>query len=126
MKENKPLSSKKFISLNEQEKELLTDIIPFLVIISVITRLFGVNNQLIFLSEYISSWSLIVFGFSFVIFAFYLFNGLFRRQKTGWILTCAFQSILLTYDFSVGNLLTGFLTIIIGLVMLWQIREKYS
>jgi hypothetical protein len=125
MKENKPIYSKKIISLNEQEKELLLDVIPFLVLISIIIRLLGANNHPSFLSEYISSWSLIVFGFSFIIFAFFLLNGLFKRQKTGWILTCIFQGILLIFDLSVGNSVTGFLTLIIGFWMLLQVREKY-
>jgi hypothetical protein len=126
MKENKPVSSKKNLSLNEQEKDLLLDVIPFLVITSVIIRLLGANNHPSFLSEYTSFGSLVVFGFSFIIFAFFLFNGLLKRQKTGWILTCIFQGILLTYDLSVGNLLTGILTLIVGFWMLLQIKEKYS
>jgi hypothetical protein len=126
MKENKPISSEKLLSLNNQEKNLLVKIIPFLVIISAIFRLLRANNHFIFLPEYLFYSLLIGTITVFLFFAFFLFNGLFNNKQYGWVLLCIFQGILLIYDLSVGNILTGIFTGLIGGWILMQVKEKYE
>jgi hypothetical protein len=126
MKENKPIYSKKLLSLNEQEKNLFVKIIPFLVIISAIFRLLRANNHFIFSPEYLSNSLLIGTITVFLIFAFFLFNGLFNNKQYGWVLVFIFQSILLIYDLAIGNTLTGIPTGLIGGWILMQVKEKYE
>jgi hypothetical protein len=126
MKENKPIYSKKLLSLNEQEKNLLVKIIPFLVVISAIFRLLRTTNHFIFFTEYLSYSLLIGMITAFLFFAFFLFNGLFNNKQYGWVLVCIFQSLLLIYDLSIGNTLTGIFTGLIGGWILMQVKEKYE
>jgi hypothetical protein len=125
MKEMKPFSSKKLISLNEQEKELLVEIMPLLVVISTIFRLISPTNYPIYFTEYSSYLPLIGILITMFVFALFLFTGLLKKRQCGWILLCLFQGILLIYDLSVGSILTGILTALIGGWMLMQVREKY-
>ena len=125
MKETKPFYNKKFLSLNQQEKELLVQIIPFLVIISAIFRLLSVSKSSDFYAEYWSNSILFLSIIFFFILALFLFIGLFKRKKFGWLLVCFFQSILLMYDFSTGNIFTGILTSILGFWLLMQVRGEY-
>jgi hypothetical protein len=126
MKENKPIQSKRLLSLNNREKNLLVKIIPFLVIISAIFRLLRANNHFIFSTEYLSNSLLIGTITVFLFFAFFLFNGLFNNKQYGWVLLCIFQGILLIYDLSVGNTFTGVFTGLIGGWILIQVKEKYE
>ena len=123
-KETKPFNFKKALSLNEQERELLVDIIPFLVIISAIFRLLNSNISRFILAEYFSYSSKITLITALLLFELFLFIWLFKRQKIGWILMCLFQGILLIYDLSIGNIFTGILTALIGMCMLGQIKEN--
>jgi hypothetical protein len=126
MKENKPIQSKRLLSLNNREKNLLVKIIPFLVIISAIFRLLRANNHFIFSTQYLSNSLLIGTITVFLFFAFFLFNGLFNNKQYGWVLLCIFQGILLIYDLSVGNTFTGVFTGLIGGWILIQVKEKYE
>jgi hypothetical protein len=125
MKETKPFDYKPLFSLNDREKELLVEVIPFLVVISAILRLFSSNNNSDSFIEYSSDFILIGLILTSFIFALFLFYGLFKRKKYGWILMFFFQGILLIYDLSVGNIITGILTGLIGGWMLMQVRKKY-
>lgn len=126
MKEPKTFHYKKLLFLNEKEKELLVEIIPFLVIISAIIRLLAVKDDSNFFSEY-SSFSLSIgLGIALLIFALFLFFGLFKKKKYGLILMYIFQSILLIYDILIGNILTGILTSLIGIGILIQVKDEYS
>ena len=125
MKETKPFYNKKFLSLNQQEKELLVQIIPFLVIISIIFRLLSVSKSSDFHTEYWSNSVLFLSIAFFFVLALFLFIGLFKRKKFGWLSVCFFQSILLMYDFSVGNIYTGILTSVLGFWLLMQVRGEY-
>ena len=121
MKEFKPIFSKKLIFLTKKEKSLLVETVPFLVIITLIFRVLGATNNFNF-----SSNILLISSITILIFTLFLLNGLFIKKKVGWILMCIFQAVLLIYDLSVGNLISGIVSATIGFWIVFQIKQQYN
>ena len=132
---------KKAPAVPEHIKNTLVSLAPYLAIVTVVISapalfaLLGIGSMMSPFSEFSDAGYMMQYRFTFMIgagallvsavFAALAIQGLFKREMKAWRLM--YYSSLISFVATVlqGSLMSGLVGLIIGMYILFQIREKY-